>query len=118
MTIQPSQCIHGFPNEQCMSCRTCPHGLVTTNCGRCRAPTVTRKANQVAAPVPPQEEHGGYEVYYEPEVSGWRYRTAESAPSRLSYRSAFLARKAIDQLGTEPEAKPTGSAKRRAKAAG
>ncbi|HEY6609425.1 MAG TPA: hypothetical protein VI277_09540 [Candidatus Limnocylindria bacterium] len=79
---------------------------------------MTRKANQVAAPVPPHEEHGGYEVYYEPEVSGWRYRTAESAPSRLSYRSAFLARKAIDQLGTEPEAKPTGSAKRRAKAAG
>jgi hypothetical protein len=99
-----------------MSCRTCPHGQVTTSCAKCRAPAPTRKATLVAAPVPPQQEHGGYEVYFEPEVSGWRYRDAESAPSRLSYRSAFLARKAIDQLGDEPERKPTARAKRRAKA--
>ncbi len=105
------QCIHGFLTEQCVSCRTCPHGQVTTACARCRAPATTRKAAKVAAPVPPDETHGDYEVYYEPEVSGWRYRSAESVPSRLSYRSAFLARKAIDQLGAEPEAKASGKTK-------
>lgn len=102
-----AQCIHGFPTQQCISCRTCPHGQVTTTCARCRAPVTTRKvvADAAAAPVPATETHGDYEVYYEPEVSGWRYRSTESEPSRLSYRSAFLAHKAIDQLATEPEAK-------------
>jgi hypothetical protein len=105
------QCIHGFPTQQCMSCRTCRHGQVTSTCAKCRAPAPTRKAAQIAAPVPPVEEHAGYEVYFEPEVSGWRFRGAESAPSQLSYRSAFLARKAIDQLGDEPERKPSRKTK-------
>jgi hypothetical protein len=105
------QCIHGFPTQQCMSCRTCPHGQVTSSCAKCRTPVPTRKANVVAAPVPPSEEHAGYEVYYEPEVSGWRYRDADSAPSQLSYRSAFLARKAIDELGTKSDAKPSAKSK-------
>ena len=113
-----SQCIHGFPTQQCMSCRTCPHGQVTTSCAKCRAPAPTRKAALVAAPVPPEQEHAGYEVYFEPEVSGWRFRDADSTPSPLSYRSAFLARKAIDQLGTEPEHKASGKSKRRSKVAG
>lgn len=105
-------CIHGFPTEQCISCRTCPHGQVTTTCTRCRTPVVTRKAELAAAPVPPAEVHGDYEVYFEPAVSGWRYRAADDAPSRLSYRSAFLARKAIDQLGSEPEGKSSAKGKR------
>lgn len=84
---------------------------MTSNCTKCRAPAPTRKASQVVGPVPPTEEHGGYEVYFEPEVSGWRYRGAESAPSPLSYRSAFLARKAIDQLGDEPERKSSRKTK-------
>lgn len=112
------QCIHGFPTQQCMSCRTCRHGQITSSCARCRAPVPTRKSAIVAAPVPPAEEHGGYEVYFEPEVSGWRYRDPDSAPSRLSYRSAFLARKAIDQLGTQAEEKPASRSKRKAKATG
>ena len=106
------QCIHGFPIEHCISCRTCPHGQVTTNCTRCRAPAPTRKAALEAIPVPPSEIHGDYEVYFEPAVSGWRYRTDDSSPSHLSYRSAFLARKAIDQLGTEPEVKSTAKGKK------
>ena len=106
------QCIHGFPTQQCMSCRTCPHGQVTSSCAKCRTPVPTRKANVVAGPIPPSEEHAGYEVFYEPEVSGWRYRDADSVPSQLSYRSAFLARKAIDELATKSDAKPSGKAKR------
>jgi hypothetical protein len=46
------------------------------------------------------QEHAGYEVFFETETSGWRYRTPDAAGSPLSYRSAFLARKAIDQLDT------------------
>jgi hypothetical protein len=102
-----AQCIHGFPTQQCIACRTCQHGQVTSTCTRCRAPVTTRQvaAAAAAAPVPATEAHGDYEVFYEPEVSGWRYRSAESEASRLSYRSAFLARKAIDQLAAEPAPK-------------
>ena len=106
------QCIHGFPIEQCISCRTCQHGQVTTTCAKCRAPTTTRKVALDSVPVPPSEIHGDYEVYFEPAVSGWRYRADESSPSQLSYRSAFLARKAIDQIGNEPEPKPTTKGKK------
>jgi hypothetical protein len=73
---------------------------------------VTRKADLAAIPIPPSEIHGDYEVYFEPAVSGWRYRTSDDAPSRLSYRSAFLARKAIDQLGSEPEGKSSAKGKK------
>ena len=51
-------------------------------------------------PAQPPQQHAGYEIFYEPESSGWRYRAADSVDSPLSYRSAFLARKAIDELGT------------------
>ena len=40
--------------------------------------------------------HAGHEIFYEAAVSGWRYRAADAAASTLSYRSAFLARKAVD----------------------
>ena len=113
-----SQCIHGFPTEHCMSCRTCPHGQMTSACIRCRSELAARRPTRtVAQPAvrPESEEHGGYEVFYEPAVSGWRYRTPDSAPSRLSYRSAFLARKAVDQLGPDGEAPAAPSAKRKAK---
>jgi hypothetical protein len=42
--------------------------------------------------------HEGFEIYYAPEVSGWQFRGPESVHSTQSYRSVFLARKAIDQL--------------------
>ena len=96
MTSTQTQCIHGFPSEQCVSCRTCEHGNPAAACAKCRTTTTTRK---VAEPVVDQttQEHAGYEIFYEPAVSGWRYRAADAAASPLSYRSAFLARKAVDE---------------------
>ena len=93
-----SPCIHGFLPQHCASCRTCEHGQTASACLRCRTTVASRKA---AAPpeVEPSHEHGGYEIFFEPEASGWRYRSSDAAPSRESYRSAFLAHKAVDQLG-------------------
>ncbi len=110
-----TQCIHGFPSSQCMSCRTCQHGQTATNCPRCRAATTARKP--AALTDQPTEAHGGFEIYYEPAVSGWRYRGEDSSPSTLSYRSAFLARKAVDALPdgatSEPAAAPKRGSKRK-----
>ena len=99
-----SQCIHGFPPDQCASCRTCPHGQTTAACVRCRSSIVTRKPLAPAV-AEPQQTHAGYEIFFEPAVSGWRYRGPDSAPSPLSYRSAFLARKAVDQVRANAEQK-------------
>ena len=106
-----SQCIHGFPNQQCAACRTCPHGVVTSGCVRCRtvAAAAGRQRPTPSVATHPSEEHAGFEIFYVPAVSGWQYRGPDSAPSRLSYRSAFLARKAVDEL------RSTSGAKRSAK---
>jgi len=58
----------------------------------------------------PSETHAGYELYYDAAVSGWQFRSPDAEPSRESYRSAFLARKAIDALDDEPT---SGRASRR-----
>jgi hypothetical protein len=115
-----TECIHGFPAQQCASCRTCAHGQMTASCARCRATTTTRtrSASKVAEPERPSEDHAGFEIFYEPAVSGWRYRAAGASASVLSYRSAFLARKAADALpagATDVVAAP--SAKRGSKKA-
>ena len=103
-----SQCIHGFLTEQCASCGPCIHGQMASSCVRCRSAVASRKAAQ---PVPAQlpQEHAGYEIFFEPAVSGWRYRAADGAGSSLSYRSAFLARRAVNELGAGAPAakKPT-----------
>jgi len=93
-------CIHGFRTEECASCRTCPHGLNASRCGRCVAATraVSRRPRILSTQTYPSEQHAGFEIYYEPAVTGWLYRGADAAPSPLSYRSAFLARKAVDEL--------------------
>jgi hypothetical protein len=96
-----NSCIHGFPADQCASCRTCPHGLTAGRCGRCVSAANTRRAPTTVA-AKPSEEHRGFEIYYVPEVSGWHYRDAEARASELSYRSAFLARKAVDEIASRP----------------
>jgi len=95
-----SRCIHGFPTQQCGACRTCPHGLTASACVRCRA-LASAAGRQRSAPsvkTHPSEEHAGFEIFYVPALSGWQYRAPDSAPSPLSYRSAFLTRKAVDQV--------------------
>jgi hypothetical protein len=108
----PSPCIHGFSADQCASCRTCSHGLPTGRCGRCLAST-TPAARRIAiatAATPPAEEHLGYEIYYEPAVSGWLYRDPDANSSPLSYRSAFLARKAVSEVAERSVAKASRAA--------
>jgi hypothetical protein len=58
----------------------------------------------------PAEEHRGFEILYIPEVSGWQFRGPDETLSPDSYRSAFLARKAVDAI-----AEGTASATTRAR---
>jgi hypothetical protein len=113
-----TQCIHGFPAEQCSSCRICAHGQMTSTCSRCRAATTSRaRTTKPSTEIHPSQSHAGFEIYFEPRVSGWRYRADESAPSPLSYRSAFLARKAVDELanGNGAVAEPARSGGKKSK---
>ena len=116
MTVSATPCIHGFLTGQCVSCRTCEHGQTTSACPKCRATAGARA--KVAEPTGDRSTltHRGYEIFYEPVVTGWRYRGPDSVTSPLSYRSAFLARKAVDarEDGTaepEPAARSVGRRK-------
>lgn len=98
-------CIHGFRAEECAACRTCLHGLAASRCGRCLAAAASSRPPRLAgAETFPSQEHAGYEIFYVPAVSGWHFRDRDSIASPLSYRSVFLARKAIDKLATVSEA--------------
>lgn len=99
-------CIHGFRTEQCASCRNCPHGLTTARCGRCIAAnsSAARRRQTTTDEPHPSEEHAGFEIFYVPAVKGWQFRRPDAAPSPLSYRSIFLARKAIDRLSSGAKA--------------
>ena len=96
-----SACKHGFPTEQCASCRTCPHGLTASGCGRClTAAAAASRRRIVAGPTDgtPSYDHEGFEIFYVPEVNGWQFRATDIPVSAESYRSVFLARKSIDKL--------------------
>ncbi|HEX6139790.1 MAG TPA: hypothetical protein VF013_04905 [Candidatus Limnocylindria bacterium] len=96
-------CIHGFIPDQCASCRTCPHGLSAARCGRCQAKPTTKVSERGSAA---SQEHLGWEIIYVPALSGWQVRQPDTTPSADSYRSVFLARKAIERLQAAPPAAP------------
>ncbi len=101
-------CIHGFRTEECTSCRSCPHGLVTSRCGRCIKASSTpagRKALLVAHGEHPSEERAGFEIFFVPELNGWQLRADDEVFSAESYRSIFLARKAVDDLAAADAAR-------------
>lgn len=64
-----------------------------------------------ALPELPDEERNGWQIYYVPELSGWQIRQPDAAPMPDSYRSLFLARKAVDRMVADPP--PTRPTKRR-----
>lgn len=93
-----ADCIHGVPAAQCASCRTCQHGFVASRCSRCRA-RVTK------LPIPdrqPDQEFEGHEIYFVPAENSWYYRDADANPSPRSYRSAFMARRAVIEASATP----------------
>lgn len=104
-------CIHGFLADQCAACRNCPHGLPAARCGRCVSATAAaalRRRVATDTSHPPQE-HRGFEILYVPEVSGWQFRSPDETLSPDSYRSAFLARKAIDAIAEGTASATTGA---------
>jgi hypothetical protein len=74
-------CIHGFVAGQCASC----HATDAS------APALKSDEGDV-------EERQGWEIFYVPAVTGWQVRAPESEVVPDSYRSLFLARKAVDRM--------------------
>jgi hypothetical protein len=111
MTTELAPCIHGFDPGQCAACRTCPHGLAASKCGRCLAAqssAARRRPPLATVPELPDEEHQGWEIFFVPALSGWQIRQPDATPLPESYRSLFLARKAVDEMiANPPAAKPT-----------
>ena len=97
-------CIHGFLTDHCASCRSCPHGLVASKCGRCLAQSAASARRKPAATTPqqPDEEHAGWQIFYVPALTGWQVRAPEAQIMDGSYRSLFLARKAVDNWIANP----------------
>ena len=94
------RCIHGFESQNCATCRRCAHGIREARCGVC-APRTAREASLMLANDEPRpsEEHRGYEILYVAGQRSWHYRANDDAPvSTTSYRSAFQARRAVDEM--------------------
>ena len=107
------ECIHGFIPEHCAACRTCPHGIMTSRCGRCAAAASARQSAKVIAAEQPPEQYQGHEIFFVPVERSWYYRTDDGVRSRESYPSAFRARRAISEALTAGPEKPRQKAKRR-----
>jgi hypothetical protein len=109
------RCIHGFDKQICASCRRCTHGLLESRCSACSPKTsreaLLRLATEAARPT---EGHRGYEISYVASERSWYIRAdAEAPPSRNSFRSAFQARRAIDEIIDHPTAVAGGGGKRK-----
>jgi hypothetical protein len=98
------RCIHGFEPQICASCRRCPHGLLESRCSTC-SPKTARDATLMLANDAPRgpEEHRGYEISYVAGERSWYIRADADTPrSTASYRSAFQARRAINEILDHP----------------
>ena len=118
-----SPCIHGFRTEECTSCRSCPHGLVTSlrplhqslqhagrpqgaHHGRPQLPVRAARgvrdllragAQRVALPCPTPPPPPPPAL---PSLNGWRYQADGSQPHRSSRigRSSWPARRSTNLL--------------------
>jgi len=62
----------------------------------------------------PSEEHRGYEILYVAGERSWYIKADADAPrSQASFRSAFQARRAIDQILDTPEPVAAGGKKKK-----
>jgi hypothetical protein len=79
--------------------------MVSSRCARCLRAVSTpalRRAAITTHGVHPSEERAGFEIVYVPALNGWQIRADGEPTSAESYRSAFLARKAVDELAADP----------------
>lgn len=109
-------CIHGFDRQICASCRRCAHGLLEARCATCNPKTAREASIMLAGEADrPAEEHRGYEISYVAGERSWYIRADADAPrSQQSYRSAFRARRAIDEMLDRPEAVPERGKRKKA----
>ena len=113
--MKTDRCIHGFEEQHCASCRRCQHGLFESRCATCR-PKTAREATIMLAndAARPAEEHRGYEISYGAGERSWYIRADADAPlSQLTYRSAFQARRAIDEILDRPVPVAAGGKKKK-----
>jgi hypothetical protein len=62
----------------------------------------------------PAEEHRGYQITYVPVERSWYIRAGADGPlSRTTYRSAFQARRAIDEILDRPAPVAAGGSKKK-----
>ena len=109
------RCIHGFEEQHCAACRRCPHGIFESRCATCRPKTAREATVMLANNAPrPSEEHRGYEISYVENERSWYIRADADAPlSRITYRSAFQARRAIDEILDRPAPVAVGGGKKK-----
>ena len=112
------RCMHGFEAQHCAACRQCPHGINESRCSTC-SPRTAREATIMLANDAPRssEEHRGYEILYVAGERSWYIKADADAPrSKASFRSAFQARRAIDEILDAPE--PVASSGKKSKKKG
>jgi hypothetical protein len=111
------RCIHGFDAQICATCRRCPHGLLASRCATCTPKTARDAVLMLANDAPrPTEEHRGYEISYVAGERSWYIRADADAPrSQVSYRSAFQARRAINDILDRPTPPAPAGKKRKPK---
>jgi hypothetical protein len=109
------RCIHGFEAQTCASCRRCQHGILESRCATCSPRTAREATIMLANNAPrPAEEHRGYLITYVPGERSWYIRADADAPlSRHTFRSAFQARRAIDEILDRPAPVAAGGSKKK-----
>ena len=84
-----------------MSAERCKHGMAVVSCSTCARPDairLTSPLNRRSGGGGITEVHRGFSIYYRPPPEReWSFRPAPDAPLQ-SYRSAFQARRAINEL--------------------
>ena len=107
------RCIHGFETQRCASCRRCPHGLFESRCAMCSPKTAREATIMLANDAPrPAEEHRGSEITSVAGERSWYIRADADAPlSQHSFRSAFQARPANDEILDRPAPVAAGGKK-------
>jgi len=110
-----ARCIHGFEEQHCAACRRCPHGIFESRCATCRPKTAREATIMLANDAPrPAEEHRGYEISYVAGERSWYIRADADAPlSQNTFRSAFQARRAIDEILDHPAPVAAGGKKKK-----